>query len=115
MQNIYMNAYELLYGLYVVLQHWTCLYSRTQYKLQFGFLNEVYHALAQLLRVLYEIRELLDKWIQLADTIYLDFAKAFGRVDHQLLLKRLFNFGICGNLLHYFLMILILICFNYEM
>ncbi|CAB4044183.1 Hypothetical predicted protein [Paramuricea clavata] len=34
--------------------------------------------------------------------IDLDFAKAFGRVDYQLLLKKLSNFGVCGNLLSWF-------------
>ncbi len=44
---------------------------------------------------------MLDKRIQ-TDIVYLDFAKAFDRVDHQLLLKKLKNFGISGNLLQWF-------------
>ena len=33
------------------------------------------------------------------DVVYLDFAKAFDKVDHGLLIKKLVNMGICGNLL----------------
>ena len=32
----------------------------------------------------------------------LDFAKAFDRVDHQLLMKKLNNFGVGGNVLEWF-------------
>ncbi len=53
---------------------------------------------SQLLHVLHEIGELLDKRVQ-TDMVYLDFAKALDRVDHQLLLKKLSNFGVSGNLL----------------
>jgi len=35
------------------------------------------------------------------DTIYLDFAKAFDKVDHQILLKKLHKIGIRGNLLRW--------------
>ena len=31
------------------------------------------------------------------DTIYLDFSKAFDKVDHQILLKKLKNMGITGK------------------
>ena len=40
------------------------------------------------------------------DMIYLDYAKAFDKVDHGILLNKLKNFGICGKLgewLHSFL------------
>ena len=33
------------------------------------------------------------------DTVYLDFAKAFDKVDHKLLLKKIHSFGIRGKLL----------------
>ena len=35
------------------------------------------------------------------DTIYLDFAKAFDKVDHSILMKKLKNVGIGGNLLRW--------------
>jgi hypothetical protein len=51
--------------------------------------------------VLQEIGEMLDKRIQI-DLVYLDFAKAFDRVDHRLLVNKLKNFGISGTLLNWF-------------
>ena len=36
------------------------------------------------------------------DTVYLDFAKAFDKVDHNILLKKLERVGIRGNLLNWF-------------
>ena len=35
------------------------------------------------------------------DTIYLDFAKAFDKVDHQILLKKLHRYGIRGKMLEW--------------
>ncbi len=70
------------------------------HNLQFGFLKGK-STTAQLLRVLHEIGESLDKRVQ-TDAIYLDFAKAFDRVDHRLLVKKLHQYGICGNLLKWF-------------
>lgn len=69
------------------------------YNLQFGFLRGK-STTSQLLQVLHEIGESLDKRVQ-TDILYLDFAKAFDRVDHQLLLKKLRNFGVCGNLFNW--------------
>lgn len=43
----------------------------------------------------------MDKGIQV-DAIYTDFQKAFDKVDHVLLLKRLRHNGITGRLLHWF-------------
>ena len=84
-----------------------CIYNRLidhisthLHHLQFGFLRGK-STTSQLLRVLHEIGELLDKRVQ-TDVVYLDFAKAFDRVDHQLLLKKLSNFGVSGNLLEWF-------------
>jgi hypothetical protein len=56
---------------------------------------------SQLPQVLHEIGKSLDQRIQ-TDILYLDFSKAFDKVDHKLLLKKLSNFGICGNLLNWF-------------
>ncbi|CAB3994855.1 Hypothetical predicted protein, partial [Paramuricea clavata] len=54
-----------------------------------------------MLYVLHEIHNVLEKRGQV-DTIYLDFAKAFDKVSHDLLLVKLHNFGIRGNLLRWF-------------
>ena len=54
-----------------------------------------------MLYVLHEIHNVLEKRGQV-DTVYLDFAKAFDKVSHDLLLVKLHNFGIRGNLLRWF-------------
>ncbi len=84
-----------------------CIYNRLidhisthLHHLQFGFLRGK-STTSQLLHVLHEIGELLDKRVQ-TDVVYLDFGKAFDRVDHQLLLKKLSNFVVGGNLLEWF-------------
>ena len=66
-------------------------------KLQFGFLKGK-STTAQLLQVLHNIGVKLDKRVQV-DAIYLEFAKAFDRVNHKLLLKKVHRFGIHGTLL----------------
>jgi hypothetical protein len=50
---------------------------------------------------LHEIHNVLEKRGQV-DTVYLDFAKAFDKVSHDLLLVKLHNFGIRGHLLRWF-------------
>ncbi|CAB4004229.1 Hypothetical predicted protein, partial [Paramuricea clavata] len=84
-----------------------CVYNRliahvsiNLHHLQFGFLRGK-STTAQLLQVLQEIGEKLDKRVQ-TDIIYLDFAKAFDRVDHRLLVRKLKKFGIGGTLLKWF-------------
>ena len=74
--------------------------SSKLHKLQHGFLKGK-STTSQLLSVLHEIGNLLDTRVQ-TDVIYLDFAKAFDRVDHHLLLWKLQRFGICGNLMKWF-------------
>jgi hypothetical protein len=74
--------------------------SSELHNLQYGFLRGK-STTSQLLQVLHKLCESLDKRIQ-TDVLYLDFAKAFDRVDHQLLLKKLSDFGVCGNLLSWF-------------
>ena len=74
--------------------------SSQLHNLQFGFLRGR-STTSQLLQVLHEIGKSLDQRIQ-TDILYLDFSKAFDKVDHKLLLKKLSNFGICGNLLNWF-------------
>jgi hypothetical protein len=56
---------------------------------------------AQLLQVQQEIGEMLDKRVQI-DFVYLDFAKAFDRVDHRLMVNKFKNFGISRTLLNLF-------------
>ena len=41
--------------------------------------------------------DILCNSLEGADTIYLDLAKAFDKVDHQLLLKKLNAFGVTGK------------------
>ena len=65
--------------------------SGQPYNLQHGFLKGK-STTSQLLEVLNEIGQMLDNRVQV-DTIYLDFAKAFDRVHHHLLLKKLHLFG----------------------
>ena len=66
------------------------------HKLQFGFLKGK-STTAQILRVLHNIGAKLDKRVQV-DAIYLDFAKAFDRVNHKLMRKKVHRFGIHGTL-----------------
>jgi hypothetical protein len=84
-----------------------CVYNRliehvsiNIHQLQFGFLRGK-STTAQILQVLQEIGEMLDKRVQI-DLVYLDFAKAFDRVDHRLMVNKLKNFGISGTLLNWF-------------
>ena len=48
---------------------------------------------SNLLAVLHEIGKNLEQNVQ-TDVLYLDFAKAFDTVDHQILLKKLKRFGV---------------------
>jgi sarcosine oxidase/L-pipecolate oxidase len=74
--------------------------SSQLYDLQYGFQSGK-STTAQMLYVLHEIHNVLEKRGQV-DTVYLDFAKAFNKVRHDLLLVKLHNFGIRGNLLRWF-------------
>ena len=55
----------------------------------------------QLLAVLHEIGKNLDQNVQ-TDVLYLDFAKAFDTVDHQILLKKLKRFGVVDRMHDWF-------------
>ena len=57
--------------------------------------------ITQLVQVLHSVGQCLDKNIQ-SDIIYLDFAKAFDSVDHQLLLRKLKSYGVTECLLNWF-------------
>ena len=81
-----------------------CIYNRIYpvlrpqiYSGQHGFSRNRSTA-TQLTLVQHRIGEILDKGGQV-DMIYLDFAKAFDRVPHSLLLHKVRSFGICGRLL----------------
>jgi hypothetical protein len=52
-------------------------------------------------QVLHSVGQCLDKNIQ-TDIIYLDFAKAFDSVDHQILLRKLKSYSVTGRLLDWF-------------
>ena len=69
-------------------------------KAQHGFLHGR-SCVTQLLSTLHHIGQLLDKNIQ-TDVLFLDFAKAFDSVDHDILLKKLKAYGISGNLYNWF-------------
>ncbi|CAB4015635.1 Hypothetical predicted protein [Paramuricea clavata] len=67
---------------------------------QHGFLHGR-SCVAQPLTTLHRIGQLLDNNIQ-TDVIFLDFAKAFDSVDHNILLMKLRMYGISGNLYDWF-------------
>ena len=54
--------------------------------------------LSQLLAHYDEVLDLLEKGLNV-DTIYLDFSKAFDKVDHQIVIAKLSSLGIGGKLL----------------
>ena len=73
-----------------------------------GMINDAQHGflhgrscVTQLLTTLHRIGQLLDNNIQ-TDVIFLDFAKAFDSVDHNILLTKLSRYGISGNLYSWF-------------
>ncbi len=71
--------------------------STQLHHLQFGFLRGK-STTSQLLHVLQDIHKALENRSQV-DVVYLDFAKAFDKVRHNLLLTKLHKFGIRGELL----------------
>ena len=84
-----------------------CVYNQLIYHvssqlhhLQFGFLKGK-STTSQLLRILHDINKSLENRRQV-DSVYLDFAKAFDKVSHNLLLVKLQRFGIRGDLLLWF-------------
>ncbi|CAB4025727.1 Hypothetical predicted protein [Paramuricea clavata] len=83
-----------------------CIYNRLTDHIS-SKLNELQHGFqrgksttSQLLHVLHNIHKMLEKRCQV-DTIYLNFAKAFDKVSHDLLLVKFHN-GIKGNHLRWF-------------
>ena len=66
---------------------------------QFGFLSGR-STVTQLLKFLNECAEKVAKG-EVVDTIYMDFAKAFDKVPHRRLLKKLEAYGISGNILQW--------------
>ncbi|CAB4039783.1 Hypothetical predicted protein, partial [Paramuricea clavata] len=74
--------------------------STQLHHLQFGFLRGK-STTSQLLHVLQDIHQALESRNQV-DAVYLDFAKAFDKVSHKLLLTKLHKFGIRGDLLSWF-------------
>ena len=67
---------------------------------QHGFLHGRSCA-TQLLSTLHRIGQFLDKNTQ-TDILFLDFTKAFDSVDHVILLRKLKDYGIAGNLYRWF-------------
>ena len=73
-----------------------------------GMINDAQHGflhgrscVTQLLTTFHRIGQLLDNNIQ-TDVIFIDFAKAFDSVDHNILLTKLSRYGISGNLYSWF-------------
>ena len=64
---------------------------------QFGF-RKFYSTADQLLITYNEVTDLVDKG-KSVDLIFFDFAKAFDTVCHRVLLFKLLDLGICGNIL----------------
>ena len=52
-------------------------------------------------QVLHSVGQCLDKNIQI-NLVYLNLAKAFDSVDHQILLRKLQSYGVAGYVLHWF-------------
>ena len=84
-----------------------CVFNRIRervYKLirpcQHGFI-EGRSCVTQLVKVLDIIGSHLDTGAQI-DTVYLDMSKAFEKVNHRKLIKKLARFGFGGNLLKWF-------------
>ena len=65
--------------------------SSQLYRLQFGFLRGK-STTSQLLHILQEFHKALESRSQI-NSVYLDFAKAFDKVSHNLLLGELQRFG----------------------
>ena len=66
---------------------------------QHGF-RERYSTITQILSFYDSVLSFLEEGHSV-DAIYLDFAKAFDKVDHQILLKKAESVGITGNLLRW--------------
>jgi hypothetical protein len=84
-----------------------CIYNRLIehvygqiYELQYDFLRGR-STTSQLLHILHQVLNVLEQKNQV-DIVYLDFAKAFDKEDHDLLLVKLHNFDIRGNILRWF-------------
>ena len=84
-----------------------CVYNRliehlsiNIHQLQFGFLRGK-STTAQLFKCYTRSVKCLTKRVQI-DLVYLDFAKAFDRVDHRLMVNKLKNYEISGTLLNWF-------------
>ena len=66
---------------------------------QHGFVK-VHSCITQLVLMHYLWHKALDDGLQV-DAMFLDFAKAFNRMHHKILLNKLCNFGISGSLLEW--------------
>jgi hypothetical protein len=66
---------------------------------QHGFLKGK-SCVTQLLEFLEDLTEMRDRG-ETVDIIYLDFCKAFDKVPHKRLLKKLYSYGIRGNVLNW--------------
>ena len=84
-----------------------CVYSHSyqhleqhMHHMQHGFIRGK-STMTQLLEVYHKILESISSGYEV-DAIYLDFSKAFDKVPHHLLLKKLETLGITGSLLSWF-------------
>ncbi|XP_057290244.1 uncharacterized protein LOC130612931 [Hydractinia symbiolongicarpus] len=72
--------------------------NKVLYSQQFGF-RKIYSTSQTLLNMIQKIADNLDKGNYVCG-IFVDLQKAFDTVDHEILLKKLFHYGVRGNVLN---------------
>ena len=96
LSNIDKNFEKLLYKCV----HGFLESNNVLYKQQFGF-RKSYSTAQALLNIAQKIMDALDKG-NYACGVFIDLQKAFDTVDHEILLKKLSHYGICGTALSLF-------------
>jgi hypothetical protein len=89
------QMFESIVNPYIT-EHIKALISHNQH----GFMKSRSTA-TNLVTFVEDLSEAVDARLEV-DVIYTDLSKAFDRVPHNLLFKKLYNFGIIGNILNFF-------------